>query len=300
MNGSTFNQLTIFQAIAAEGSISAAARKLEMATPSVSNALKALEAEIGLPLFTRTTRRIELTEAGQQLASRIEAPINELKLAVESVSDLGHSPSGKVRITAPRFVFQSLLKPVYAEFCRLYPDIELEISVSDAAVDILAEGFDLGIRFGALIEEGMVARELTPPMKDALFASADYVQEYGLPRSPDELKQHKLIKYRFISSNQFAPLYLHQNGAQLTIEMPTAVVVNDTDFMIDAARKGLGIGKLIEPLVNTAFDDGSLLPVLPEYWHSVSGLYLYFHRNTQKAMRVRVLIDFLLERLKFN
>ncbi|MCR9940368.1 LysR family transcriptional regulator [Vibrio owensii] len=296
MNGTTYNQLMMFHTIAQEGSITAAARKLEIAPPSVSQALKMLEEQLGLPLFTRTTRRIELTEAGQLLYERTLASMSELNLAVESVSDLSRVPSGKVRITVPRFVYQSLLKPIYIEFCQRYPSIQLEISVSDKAIDIIRDGFDMGIRFGDRVEEGMIARQLTLPVKEALFASPSYVEQYGLPETPDDLKQHKLIQYRFISSNQVAPLNLNNQGETITVNMPTALIVNDTDVMIDAAHNGLGIGRIVTPMVEEGFKKGEIVPVLEEYWQPYSGLYVYFHKNTQKAKRVRVLIDFLLEK----
>ncbi|WP_199459085.1 LysR family transcriptional regulator [Vibrio owensii] len=296
MNGTTYNQLMMFHTIAQEGSITAAARKLEIAPPSVSQALKMLEEQLGLPLFTRTTRRIELTEAGQLLYERTLASMSELNLAVESVSDLSRVPSGKVRITVPRFVYQSLLKPIYIEFCQRYPSIQLEISVSDKAIDIIRDGFDMGIRFGDRVEEGMIARQLTLPVKEALFASPGYVEQYGLPKTPDDLKQHKLIQYRFISSNQVAPLNLNNQGETTTVNMPTALIVNDTDVMIDAAHNGLGIGRIVTPMVEEGFKKGEIVPVLEEYWQPYSGLYVYFHKNTQKAKRVRVLIDFLLEK----
>jgi len=296
MNGTTYNQLMMFHTIAQEGSITAAARKLEIAPPSVSQALKMLEEQLGLPLFTRTTRRIELTEAGQLLYERTLASMSELNLAVESVSDLSRVPSGKVRITVPRFVYQSLLKPIYIEFCQRYPSIQLEISVSDKAIDIIRDGFDMGIRFGDRVEEGMIARQLTLPVKEALFASPGYVEQYGLPETPDDLKQHKLIQYRFISSNQVAPLNLNNQGETITVNMPTALIVNDTDVMIDAAHNGLGIGRIVTPMVQEGFKKGEIVPVLEEYWQPYSGLYVYFHKNTQKAKRVRVLIDFLLEK----
>lgn len=296
MNGTTYNQLMMFHTIAQEGSITAAARKLEIAPPSVSQALKMLEEQLGLPLFTRTTRRIELTEAGQLLYERTLASMSELNLAVESVSDLSRVPSGKVRITVPRFVYQSLLKPIYIEFCQRYPSIQLEISVSDKAIDIIRDGFDMGIRFGDRVEEGMIARQLTLPVKEALFASPGYVEQYGLPETPDDLKQHKLIQYRFISSNQVAPLNLNNQGETITVNMPTALIVNDTDVMIDAAHNGLGIGRIVTPMVEEGFKKGEIVPVLEKYWQPYSGLYVYFHKNTQKAKRVRVLIDFLLEK----
>ena len=298
MKGSTFNQLTIFQTIVQEGSIRGAARKLEMAPPSASHALKQLEAQVGLPLFNRSTRRMELTEAGKMLYEQITGAISTLDFAMESMQDLNERPSGRVSITIPRFAFQFFLRPIYAEFCRLYPEIQLEISVSDEAVDILSEGHDMGIRFGDRVDQGMVARQITAPMREALFASDDYIERHGLPATPEELQQHKLIQYRFIASNQLAPLTLQTKGQAISLQMPLAMIVNDTDVMVDAAENGLGIGRMITPLVEEHLETGRLKPVLEENWYPYPSLYVYFMQNSQKARRVRVLIDFLVEKGK--
>lgn len=296
MKGSTFNQLLVFHAIAREGSITKAAQKLEVASPSVSNSLKLLERQLGLPLFTRTTRRVELTEAGKMLHNQTNHSVNELSFAIEGIKELGQSASGKVRLTLPRFVYQHFLKAYYAEFCQRYPDIELEISLSDATIDILKEGFDLGIRFGDKVEEGMVARALTKSLKEAFFVSKNYAETHGVPMNIEEFQKHKLVQYRFISSNQLVPVLLDNNGETVNVEMTNAIIVNDTDLMVDATLKGLGIGRMVEPVVEKLLNSGELVPVLPEYWYPYSALYVYFHRHTQKAKRVRVLIDFLIEK----
>lgn len=300
MKGSTFNQLTIFQCIVREGSIRGAARKLEMAAPSVSQALKLLEAELGLPLFTRTTRKIELTEAGELLHQRISGSISTLDYALESIQDLNQSPSGRVSITLPRFAFQFFLKPIYAEFCLRYPDIQLEIDVSDKAVNLIDEGHDVGIRFGNRVEPGMVARRITAPMREALFASKDYLKQFGTPKTPADLQAHKLIQYRFIASNQLAPLVLKENGQSITVDMPLAIIVNDTDAIVDAAEKGLGVGRMITPMIEQKISAGLLSPIMEAYWEDYSGLYLYFIQNSQKARKIRVLIDFLQEKGKLH
>ncbi|UPQ88837.1 LysR family transcriptional regulator [Vibrio sinaloensis] len=296
MKGTTYNQLQVFQAIVLEGSIRGAARKLEMAAPSVSQSLKLLEENIGLTLFNRTTRKIELTDAGRQLHERTQAAMESLTYAVESVQELTEEPSGHLRITVPKFVYNTYLKAIFADFCRQYPQIELELSISDATLDIVKEGIDLGIRFGNILEQGMVAKKLTEPMKEALFASPDYLQKFGTPQSLQDLSRHKLIQYRFITSNKYAQLNLTENGQQVRVEIPYALVVNDTDLMIDAAKEGLGIGRLVAPALNTEFKSGQLLPVLEDKWTTYPGLYLYFTQNSQRVKRVRVFIDYLTER----
>lgn len=158
MHSSIYGYLTVFHAIAAESSIAAAARKLQVEPPSMSKALKQLEAHIGLILFNRTTRKMELTEAGQRLLNNTQA----LAFGVENVQDLGETPSGLVRISLSRFAYRLIIRPHYAEFCRRYPHIQLEISIYDGTIDLLKQGFDLAIRFGDRVEDNMVTRQLMP------------------------------------------------------------------------------------------------------------------------------------------
>ncbi|SMB80060.1 transcriptional regulator, LysR family [Pasteurella testudinis DSM 23072] len=296
MNSAIYGQLMVFQAIANEGSVSAAARKLGVTTPSASKALKLLEAHIGLPLFNRTTRRVELTEAGSLLLQRTGNAVQSLQYAVESVQDLGDTPIGKVRITVPRFAFQTVLQPFYAEFCQRYPHIQLEISVYDGTIDLLNEGFDLGIRFGNTIEEDMVASRLLAPFQEGLFVSADYAARYGIPQTPDELHRHRLIGYRFITARRILPLILNDNGNEVTVEMPSSLMCNDIEVMNNAVRKGLGIGRIFTPIYQWQTDKHDLIPVLQDYWRTYPAVYLYFPKNSQKAKRIRVLIDFLREK----
>ncbi|USD67009.1 LysR family transcriptional regulator [Vibrio sp. SCSIO 43136] len=295
MKGTTYNQLQVFQAIVREGSIRGAARKLEMAAPSVSQSLKLLEANIGLTLFHRTTRKIELTEAGRLLHERTMSAMDSLNYALESVQELSDEPSGPLRVTIPRFVYNTYFQKVYADFCRLYPQIQLEVSISDAAIDIAKEGFDLGLRFGSIVDEDMVAKQLTPPMKEALFASPSYIEKNGQPKSLDDLKQHRLIQYRFMTSNKLARLNLVENGQETQVEIPISMIVNDTDLMVDAAKEGLGIGRLVYPALEPHLKDKSLLPILETRWSTYPGIYVYFNRNSQKVKRVRVFIDYLLK-----
>ncbi|SQI44717.1 D-malate degradation protein R [Serratia plymuthica] len=179
MNNVIYNQIRIFQSIAREGNISAAARKLEITPPSVSKALKLLEQHIGHPLFVRTTRRIELTEAGQQLLEQTVAAVDSLEKSLENIRDQNQEPSGLVRITLSRFAYLLILKPAMAAFCRQYPGIKLEVSVYDGTVNIIDDRFDLGIRFGDILEGGVVARQLMKPFREGLYASSAYLEAFG-------------------------------------------------------------------------------------------------------------------------
>lgn len=295
MDNALYGQLQVFHAIAGEGSISGAARRLGVGVPAVSKSLKALEATMGLPLFNRTTRRLEITEAGRMLLSRSADALQSLQYAVESVQDLGQTPSGPVRITVARHAWLCLLKPRLAAFCDAYPEIRLEISVNDGTVDILEQGFDMGIRFGDRIEDGMIARRLTEPLREGLFVSESYLRRHGTPRRPGDLSRHRLIGYRFMTANRLLPLILDNGGEELTVDMPVGLVTNDIDVMTASVRQGLGIGRLFEPVRDHLPDRDAFIPVLEPYWRGYPALYLYFPQNSQRAKRIRAVIDFFAE-----
>jgi len=295
MNSSTFNQLNIFLAIIQEGGIRQAARKLEMAPPSVSQALKRLEQHLGLPLITRTTRQMELTDAGRRLFEQASPMVGALSETLVQINELNHVPSGKLRLTIPGFAFSHLLQPIYATFCRRYPEIELELSISDATINLIKEGFDAGIRMAHRVEEGMVSIPLTPPVELVLCASRDYLAQHGTPQEPSDLSAHQLIRYRYIAANQLAPVLLSDSGQDVTIDGRTALIVNDGNVMLDAAEQGLGIGGVPYPFAKPLFASGRLEPVLQPYWRAFPALHLYFPQHSQKAMRIRVLVDFLRE-----
>ncbi|WP_205563172.1 LysR family transcriptional regulator [Cohaesibacter haloalkalitolerans] len=298
MDNALYGQLTVFHAIAAEGSIAGAARHLGLGSPAVSKSLKALEETMGVPLFNRTTRRLEITEAGQMLFNRSADALQSLRFAVESVQDLGQTPSGTVRITVARFAYLTVLKPLLGLFCKSYPQINLEISLYDGTVDILQQGFDMGIRFGDRLEEGMVARRLMDPFREGLYVSEDYIDRHGPPSNPADLSNHKLIGYRYTTANRVLPLILEQDGEELTIEMPSRLVTNDIEIICDAVRQGFGIGRLFEPIHASLPDKHVFVPVLEPYWRTYPPVYLYFPQNSQRAKRIRALIDFLVENMR--
>lgn len=296
MNGSIYNYLVVFHAIVNEGSLAAAARQLETAPPAVSKSLKLLEQTIGLPLFNRTTRHLELTEAGQHLFQNTQEPIKALTIALESVQDLKSEPAGIVRITTARYAYLSVLQPYLGEFYQRYPRIQLEIAINDGTVNLSKEGYDLGIRFGNKIEEHVVARQILTKQTQGLFASKHYLEQHGVPQNPVDLKQHQLIGYRFTTANTLSPLLLQEDGKEISVEMPVSFVANDIEVNMDAIRQGIGIGRIFLINLKQQPDQENFIPVLKPYWRTFPPVYLYYLQNSQKSKRVRTLIDFLLEK----
>lgn len=298
MNSATYAQLNVFKTVVAEGSLAAAARKLEMAPPSLSKAIKLLEKNVGLSLFDRSARKLILTEAGQMLFDRTSHLLAEFEAAIEEVKDLDSEPSGQLRITLPRLAHQIFFSGVYSDFCQKYPEIKLEVSISDEAIDIVKEGFDFGIRFGDRISDGMIAKQLTQPLKEAIFASPDYIAKHGQPSSLNELAEHKMIQYRFIASNQLAPFKLNYNNQALTVDTEHSIIVNDTDLVVESAKKQLGLGRMVENVVSNELSTGELAPVLQDYWFTYPGLFLYYSQHNKKLKRFRVFLDYIASRIK--
>ncbi|OOF57353.1 LysR family transcriptional regulator [Rodentibacter myodis] len=296
MDNAYYGQLNVFQTIAKEGSISAAARKLQIAVPSASQSLKLLEQKIGVPLFHRTTRHIQLTDAGRQLLERTETAMMTLNQALDDIQHFNVEPAGMVRITMSRFAYQLIIRPYMAEFQQRYPKIQLEISLNDALVNLLEEGFDLGIRFGNRIDEGMIARKLLPEFKEGLYISKAYVAQRGKPKTPQDLTAHQLIGYRFISSNRVEPLVLNIDGQETALNLDSPLLCNDPEIIADATRQGLGIGRIFEPNMQAFEDKDEFVPILQKHWREYPPLYLYYLQHSQKARKVQVVIDFLLEK----
>ena len=257
MNSSDFGQLLIFHSIAQENSISGAAKRLGIAVPSVSKSLKNLEKKIGMPLFLRSTRE----------------------------------PHGTVRITLSQVHFELIFKPVYAEFCRRYPDIVLEFSINNATVDLVAEHFDLGLRLGHSLNDNVIAKRVYPTMRQGLYVSEAYAERHGIPQSIDELHRHKIISLRFMSSGKIEPFFLNVNGEAQPFDHDNSLIFNDLLMIADATQQGMGIGRIFEPLAPKQ----GLIPVLEPHWISFPESYIYYPPMSHQPKKVRVLLDFLAE-----
>lgn len=293
MDNATYGQLTVFHVIAQERSLSAAARKLGVTVPSVSKSLRLLEKKTGVPLFARTTRKISLTEAGKALLIKTAPAIAELDIALEEVQDSIKSPSGLVRLTLSRFAYQLIIRPCLTDFYRRYPDIQLELSINDGTVNLVEEGFDLGIRFGDTLNEGMVAKQIYPSFPLGLYASQTYLAEHGVPDKLEDLSTHRLIAYRFTTSNKLSPLMLVNAGTKVAVDVPTVMICNDIDAVRDAVIAGIGIGRIFEPLQRNMANEEDLIPVLKEHWQTFPPVYLYYQQNSQRAKRLQVVINYL-------
>jgi DNA-binding transcriptional LysR family regulator len=289
-------QLETFVAIAESGSLRRAAEALGLQPPAVSYQLKSLETWIGTPLFIRTTRSVTLTDAGRSLLARAQPALSELAGAVDDARDAGGSQKGTVRITLPLSAHQVILAPHLAAFASAYPQIELELSFSEAFVDIAADGFHAGVRMGDLIGDDMIAVRLTPPTRQVVFASPGYLRRHGRPEVPADLLEHNCIRYRYIASGRIADWQFQMPEGLTTVDVRGSLILNSTVAVIAAARDGIGLSWLVGPDVEEEINQGHLESVLDSFALERAGYFLYFPRANANIKVVRTFIDFMRDR----
>lgn len=293
-----FTGLSEFLAVARLESFRAAAAELRVTPAAVSQAIRALEARVGLPLFQRTTRRVTLTEVGNMLFARLRPASAEIGDAFEYLRDLRTRPTGHLRLSVPHIALDLVIAAVLPEFRRTYPEVSVEVSVNDASVDLTADRFDAGIRIGEFIERDMVAVKLTPDFRWSVVGSPSYFAERGRPRSPDELATHECIGYRFPTAQSVYRWEFHRNGREFSVDPKGGVVVDDHLTMIALAKQGMGLAYTADLVAAKALASGELQSVLTPYLPVKPGLFLYFPARNQDQPKVRAFIDSAKARLK--
>ncbi len=285
--------LVEFEAVARHLSFRAAAAELGVSPAAVSVAMRALETRLGLPLFVRTTRRVALSDAGAALLARLQPALVDVGGAVEAVRQLRSAPTGRLRLTVPRIALDTVLVPALPQLRSRYPDIELEIDVDDASVDMTARGFDAGIRIGEFIDRDMVAVRLTPDFRWTVLGAPAYLAEHGRPRTPRDLMSHQCIRYRFPTAKSIYRWTFAEGARSYTIDPPGSIVVTDHLTMVSLAAAGLGLAYTATQVAAPQIAAGTLVPVLKGHLPTTSGLFLYFAQRSQAQPKLRALIEVL-------
>lgn len=270
------DQLAAFIAIAELGSFRQAAARLNVKPSTLSHTMRTLEAKLGVLLLVRTTRQVALTPAGTQLYARLAPAFAEVRQALEGLNDFRAHPSGTVRLSVPRAVAERFIVPRLPLLAARYPDVALEICADNAFVDIVQNGFDAGIRLGERIERDMVAVRISPDLRDAVVASPDYLARFGTPRTPHDLLAHRCIGVREISSNTLYRWEFVKDNRTLNVALTHALIVDDADLVIAAARQGLGLGFSVDAYCADALQSGALQRVLADYCPPYPGFFLYY------------------------
>jgi DNA-binding transcriptional LysR family regulator len=286
-----FSGLTEFTAVAERGSFRAAAAHLRVSAAAVSQAIKALEARVGMPLFLRTTRSVALTEAGAQLHRRLRGATGEITEALGEIDALRSRPSGVLRLSVPRIALDLVVLPVVPRLRAAYPDIKVDIDVNDASVDLTAEGFDAGVRIGNIVERDMVAVRLTPAFRWRVLGTPTYLARHGTPKQPEDLLQHQCIGYRFPTAKSVYRWEFQRKGKPFSVDVAGAIIVNDHLTMIALARAGTGLAYTADLVAAPAIEAKRLRAVLLPYCVSGPGLHLYFPMRSQQQPKLRAFID---------
>ncbi len=283
--------IEVFLTIVREGSLRAAARTLGVGAPAVSLQLKALEEKMGAALLFRTTRSIELTDAGRVLFEAAAPAYRDMIYAVKKTREVGQSTKGTLRLSLSRGAYVTAIAPVLEKFQADNPGICLDLSLNEGLVDIIRDGFHAGIRLGDILSPDMVAVRLTPPLTPAYFAAPAYLDRHGRPEHPRDLLDHRCIRYRLPTANKVADWHFTEEGQDKTIDPPARLIFDHMVGVIQAAREGHGIGWSLRATVDEHFASGNLNSVLDPFVRELPPFYLYYPEQNRRVECLRLLID---------
>ncbi|WP_223807876.1 LysR family transcriptional regulator [Marinobacter sp. R17] len=293
MSMHSLENMAVFAAVVEQGSFSAAADWLGLSTPVVSKRVSALEKELAARLLHRTTRKLSLTEAGSVFYRHCARIVSEAREAGDAVAHLNDAPRGLLRVTAPINFGTYQLADALPGFLARYPEIEVEMEMSDRQADLAAEGFDLAIRLTSQPPENLAARHLTASRRTAC-ASPEYWARHGKPVVPSDLTHHNCIIYS--PNPNFNRWYFNGPGGLETISVNGNFRVNNTQAMVAAALGGVGVLMLTSFTVDRYIRTGALEPVLTDYTSPETDVYALYLPTRHLSTKARVFIDFLVER----
>lgn len=290
MASDNLTHLAAFAAVARHRSFRRAGAELGLSTSAVSYAIRALEERLGVGLFHRTTRSVALTEAGQRLLLRLQPALGQVHDALEEMNQFRATPAGLLRINAARSAVPTQLGPRLAAFLRAHPDVRIELAENDGLVDIVAEGFDAGVRLHEFVPEDMVAVPLGPPLRGLIVASPDYLARHAAPQHPHDLLQHECIRFRFASGHLYKWQF-DRDGTSLELDVRGRLTLSDQGTIIRAVLDGFGLAYVLEDAARPHLQAGSMVAVLQEWSEPFPGFVLYYPRQRQMASALRAFVD---------
>lgn len=289
--------ITVFAAVAEAESFTSAARTLGMSKAAVSIQVQKLEDRLGSRLLNRTTRRVSLTEEGRAYYAHARRILTEARDAVDSLDTLSSEPKGLIRINAPMsFGFLHLGKAI-AEFMKTYRKVEIDLSLNDRKIDLVEEGFDLGIRIASLPDSSMIARRLAP-CRRIVVGSPAYWNEHGRPKHPDDLRQHTLLSYGYLTDPD-AWIFKGPAG-DIRIPVKSRYRANNGDVLMQAAVEGVGVYMAPTFFFSEAINCGALESVLHDFEADPISIYAIYPHRRHLSARVRSFVDFLAARFGDN
>ena len=280
------NDLDAVVAIARRGSFRAAALDLGMSTTALSNAIGKLEASLGVRLFNRTTRSVSATDAGRAFVEQVSPALQNIHSAMEAVRSQQATPSGTLRINAFAMAAREILSALLLEFLRRYPQVHVDLVTEGRLVDIVAEGFDLGVRVADLVPSDMIAVSLGRPQRNAVVGSPAYFERHGRPRVPPDLLNHQCIRVR-LPNGALYRWQFEKRGQTAQIDVTGPITLDEASLARTAALEGVGLGFFMEQNVLADIEAGRLIRVLDDWTPPLAPLCLYYpgRRNPSAALK---------------
>lgn len=297
MRRAEYARLRAFMAVAEQGNFARAAGELRLSPSTLSQVIQDLEKELGSRLFHRTTRRVSLTEGGARLLAKLKPAMAALDEALEEIQGADDRPSGTVRLHIPHAALEQYLLPLLGEFHSIYPRIALDISANDAAINIVQEGFDVGVRLGEYLEPNMVAAPLGGQMRQLAVAAPSYIAKYGMPKEPADLQQHRCINWRWHQPGGYG-LYeweFVKDRHKVAVAVDGPLTVSHRYIGLAAALQGVGIAMWNERMLAPYIESGQLIPVLESWSPQFPGWYVYYLKQPHLSAAVKALVSFLRE-----
>lgn len=286
MDRADLNDLGAVIAIARRGTFRAAAVDLGMSTTALSHAVGKLEASLGVRLFNRTTRSVALTEAGKLFVEQVAPALQDIHGALDAVRSHRETPSGTIRINAAPVAARAILSPLVIAFIRRYPDMNVDLVTEGRLIDVVAEGFDLGVRVAGLVPTDMIAVPLGHPQRYAIVGSADYFARHARPRVPPDLYEHRCIRVRLPDGALFR-WRLEKDGEIVQVDVQGPLILDEASLARTAVLENIGIGCFMEQSVLADIESGHLVRVLEDWTPPYPGLCLYYpgRRNLSAGVK---------------
>lgn len=294
MASDNLSHLAAFAAVARHRSFRKAGGELTLSTSAVSYAIRALEERLGVGLFHRTTRSVALTEAGQRLLDRLQPALGQVHDALEEMNQFRDSPTGLLRINAARAAVPNQLGPRLTRFLRAHPDVRLELTENDGLVDIVADGFDAGVRLHEFVPEDMVAVPLGPALHGMIVASPEYLRRHPPPQHPRDLLQHECIRFRFASGHLYKWQF-DRDGQSLEIDVRGRLTLSEQTTIMRAVLDGFGLAYVLEDAARPHIEAGTMVAVLQDWSEPFPGFVLYYPKQRQMSSALRAFVDMLRE-----
>ena len=288
--------LIAFWKVAERRGFTAAAAELEVSPSALSQAIRQLEARVGVRLLNRTTRSVSLTEAGEAYLARVGPALGQVIEAGEELNVLQGRPAGTLRLNAARISTALVLQPMLAGFLQKHPYVQLELINDEGFVDIVEKGFDAGVRFGESVHRDMVAIPLGGPVTVAVVASPEYLRRVPAPRHPDELVRHNCVRLRFSGTGVIYKWEFQLGSRLVEYEVKGNLTPSDTLFSVNAALEGVGLAYTFEQLARPYIRAKRLTRVLASFSPTFPGFYLYYPSRRHQPTKLKALIDYVSRR----